>query len=267
MDKYTIFNLTTDETHVLYIHEIFDLIRQRPECEYYKLVNDKPVLIHNETVLNTEFICHRINTVEELRNIPPMFGVELDLRDGEYNQIYLQHDPYIRGGGECFGVFFRSDSRENLTQEFESYLKSYNHKTMILNIKSERIEPRCIELMNEYEIQTYFFLDSNLPMIYLLNSKYHNTNIACRFSEFEPIEGYRRIKHMISWVWCDCFTFQPLTRDIYDEIQSDKKRICIVSPELQGRPHDIQKHRDHFIEKGVLPDAICCKITNIIHWI
>ena len=138
---------------------------------------------------------------------------------------------------------------------------------MILNIKSERIEPRCIELMNEYEIQTYFFLDSNLPMIYLLNTKYHNTNIACRFSEFEPIEGYRRIKHMITWVWCDCFTFQPLTRDIYDEIHTDGKKICIVSPELQGRPHDIQKHRDHFIEKGVLPDAICCKINNIIDWI
>jgi hypothetical protein len=47
----------------------------------------------------------------------------------------------------------------------------------------------------------------------------------------------------------------------------DGKKICIVSPELQGRPHDIQKHRDHFIEKGVLPDAICCKINNIIDWI
>jgi hypothetical protein len=241
------------------------MIRQRPECQYYKLVNDKPILIHNETVLNTEFICHRINTEEELRNIPPMFGVELDLRDGDHNQLYLQHDPYIRG--ERFGVFFRSDNRENLTQEFESYLKSYNHKTMILNIKSERIEPRCIELMNEYGISSYFFLDSNLPMIYLMNTKYHNSNIACRFSEFEPIESYRLIKHMITWVWCDCFTSQSLTRYIYDEIQKDGKKMCIVSPELQGRLYDIQKYRDYFIENGMTLDAICCKITNIIHWI
>ena len=311
MEKYHIFNSTTNETYILYIHEIFELIRQHPEYQYYKLVNNESILIHNKTVLNTEFICHRINTEEELRNIPTIFGVELDLRDGDYKQLHLQHDPYFRG--ECF----------------ESYLKSYNHKTMILNIKSERIEPLCIEFMEKYSIKSYFFLDSNLPMIYLLNTKHNNNNIACRFSEFEPIESYRLIKHMIQWVWCDCFTSnfsgkcaygastlvserssqpcaiesgaedglrpslelrptcgeklvffstptcgevcekssQQLTRDIYDEIKKDGTKICIVSPELQGRSQEIQKYRYYFIENNILPDAICCKISNIIYWI
>jgi len=249
MEKYHIFNSTTNETYILYIHEIFELIRQHPEYQYYKYINGEPILIHNKMVLNTEFICHRINTEEELRNIPTIFGVELDLRDGDYKQLHLQHDPYFRG--ECF----------------ESYLKSYNHKTMILNIKSERIEPLCIEFMEKYSIQSYFFLDTNLPMIHLLNTKHNNNNIACRFSEFEPIESYRSIKHMIQWVWCDCFTSQPLTRDIYDEIKKDGTKICIVSPELQGRSQEIQKYRDYFVENNILPDAICCKIYNIIHWI
>jgi hypothetical protein len=249
MYKYTILNSTTNITHELYIHDIFELIKQNPDCQYYKIINGEKILIHNKTILNTEFICHRINTVDELLKIPTIFGVELDLRDGDYKQLYLQHDPYIRG--ECF----------------ESYLKSYNHKTMILNIKSERIEPTCIELIGKYNIQSYFFLDSNLPMIYLLNIKHNNNNIACRFSEFEPIENYRCIKHMINWTWIDCFTYQPLTQDIYSEIHKDGTKICIVSPELQGQPQKIQNYRYYFIENDMLPHAICCKLSNIIHWI
>ena len=291
MYKYTILNSSTNETLYLYIQDIFELIKQNPDCKYYKILNGETILIHNKTILNTEFICHRINTVDELLKIPTIFGVELDLRDGDYKQLYLQHDPYIRG--ECF----------------ESYLKSYNHKTMILNVKSERIEPICIEFMEKYDIKSYFFLDSNLPMIYLLSTKYNNNHIACRFSEFEPIESYRRIKHMVTWIWIDCFTSvssaskpghsnprlpdprpplgvsgysttcgaqieacpswstQPLTRDIYNEIQKDGIKICIVSPELQGRSHEIQNYRDYFIVNDILPDSICCKISNIIYWI
>ena len=43
-------------------------------------------------------------------------------------------------------------------------------------------------------LMSYFFLDSSIPMIHLLHNKY---NIACRFSEYEPIEFYNNIKNMI----------------------------------------------------------------------
>ena len=85
-----------------------------------------------------EYITHRINTVEELKKTPKEYGVELDLRDFG-DRLILQHDPFTDG------------------EDFEEYLKYYNHGTMILNIKSERIEHRVLELIQKYNIQKYFF--------------------------------------------------------------------------------------------------------------
>ncbi len=69
----------------------------------------------------TEYIAHRINTVEELAELPTEYGVELDLRDDLNGRIYISHNPFEAG------------------EEFEAYYKAYAHGTRILNIKSERI--------------------------------------------------------------------------------------------------------------------------------
>jgi len=250
MENYKIWNETKKEMKYLYIHEIIIIIKQNPQQIFYKYIDDNKVLINNDIVVNTTFICHRINTINELNSIPEIFGIELDIRDTNYNKkLFLAHDPYING------------------EDFENYLKEYHHNTLILNIKSERTEPLCIELMHKYNIHKYFFLDSTTPMMYLLSKTYDNHNIACRFSEFEPIEYYNTVQNMVSWVWVDCFTEQPLTRELYDMIKKNNTKICIVSPELQQQPNKIKTYRDHFISNNILPDAICCKLYNIIHWI
>ena len=97
-----------------------------------------------------EYIAHRINTIQELKKIPKEYGVELDLRDFG-DRLILQHDPFIDG------------------EDFSEYLKNYEHGTMILNIKSERIERKVLGLMQKYNIKDYFFLDSSFPMIYSLS--------------------------------------------------------------------------------------------------
>ena len=124
-----------------------------------------------------EFIAHRINTIEELLSLPNHYGVEIDLRD-RGDRIILQHDPFKEG------------------ESFEEYLSHYKHKTLILNIKSERIEFKILELLKKYNIQNYFFLDSSFPMIYTL-SEQGETNIAARFSEFESLESLLLIKDRI----------------------------------------------------------------------
>ena len=95
------------------------------------------------------YIAHRVNTVEGLKKLPLEYGVELDLRD-QGDRLILQHDPFTPG--ECF----------------EEYLKHYHNGTMILNVKSERVEHRVLELIKKYEVKDYFFLDSSFPMIFLL---------------------------------------------------------------------------------------------------
>ena len=194
-----------------------------------------------------KYIAHRINTVEELKKVPKEFGVELDLRD-RGDRLILQHDPF--GDGE----------------DFEDYLKEYNHGLMILNIKSERIEFRVLELVKKYEIKEYFFLDSSFPMIYLL-SKEGESNMALRFSEFEGLDTIETMQGKVEWVWVDCFTKIPLDSETYKKLKSMGYKLCLVSPELQGRPDDVTKYRKEIDEKKLQFDAICSKVYNKKLWL
>jgi hypothetical protein len=275
---YTIYEHDTDKYYKLEIHEIINHIKNNPENTYYKILYDlrnkeeEKILINKDIVLNTEFIAHRINTIAELEDIDTQFGVELDLRDDhKTGKLILSHDPFSDG------------------EYFEDYLEKYKHNTMILNIKSERIELECLKLIDKYDnnsknnnsennnsINTklkYFFLDSSFPMIYLLDKEYNNKNIACRFSEYEPINQFLEIRDKVNYLWVDCFTKFPLTTEIYKTVKLSEKfgkydiKICLVSPELQKQSQKIDEYREYIIKNGIIPDMICCKIYNIINWI
>ena len=75
------------------------------------------------------FIAHRRNTIEELIKTPHEYGVEVDIRS-EQGKLIIHHDPFASG------------------DDFEEWLKHYQHGTLILNVKEEGLEARLIELMN-----------------------------------------------------------------------------------------------------------------------
>ena len=247
---YKIYEEQSDIHYELTISEIIDLIKKNKENTFYKFIENNKLKINNTIILKTEFICHRINTIDELKNIDKIFGVEIDLRDDHKSgKIILAHDPFVNG------------------EYFEDYLKEYNHNTLILNIKSERIELETLKLLDKYNVTNYFFLDSSFPMIYLLNKDYKNNNNACRFSEYELIDNFINCKNMFSTVWVDCFTKFPLNKENYELIKDENKKICIVSPELQKQPEKIENYRNIIINENIIPDMICCKVYNIINWI
>ena len=194
-----------------------------------------------------QFIAHRINTIKELKSLPEKYGVELDVRDCG-NNLIIVHNPFEKG------------------EDFEEYLKHYNHGTMIVNVKSERIEHKVIELLDKYEINDYFFLDSSIPMIYLLSEE-GNKNSAVRFSELEPIELALAMKNRVKWVWVDCFYSLPIDKNKYNILKNNGLKLCLVSPELQGRPEDILTYKKYLNENNILFDAICTKSYNIEKWI
>lgn len=192
------------------------------------------------------FIAHRVNKVEELKKIPVEYGVELDIRD--YNdRLILEHDPFKEG------------------EDFEEYLKHYKHGTLILNIKSERIEDRVLELLKKYNINQYFFLDSSFPMIHLLATR-GEKNIALRYSEFEGLDTLKSMKGKVNWVWVDCFTKLPVDNNVYKQLKEMGYRLCLVSPELQGRPEDIDRYKKYIEDESIIFDAICTKIYNVEKW-
>lgn len=194
------------------------------------------------------FIAHRINSVEELRNVPSTFGVEFDIRDQGPN-IIMTHDPFTTG------------------ELFEDYLKAYKHRFMIINVKCEGIEYRVLELLQKYKIpkDQYFFLDCSFPMIYKL-SQMGETNIAIRYSEYESIDTVFNIVDRVKWVWVDCFSQLPLDNFIMKQFATFGLKVCIVSPELQGQPNKIELYKKQMAEDGIFPDMICTKIYNIPIW-
>jgi hypothetical protein len=194
-----------------------------------------------------EFIAHRINTVKELRELSTEYGVELDLRDDLNGRIYIQHNPFEPG------------------EDFEEYLKEYHHGTMILNVKSERIELKILELLPKYDVKSYFFLDSSFPMIKLLSDK-GEYNIALRFSELEGLDTIRNMSGKAKWVWVDCFTKLPINRENYKELKQLGYKLCMVSPELEAQPEKLKEYKKYLEKEGIVMDAVCTKSYNIGEW-
>jgi hypothetical protein len=192
------------------------------------------------------YIAHRVNSINELLNTPIKHGVEVDLRDFG-DKIILQHDPFKNG------------------ENFEEYLKYYNHGTIILNIKSEGIEFKVLELLKKYNINNYFFLDSSFPVIHSLCLK-NEKNIALRFSEFEGIDTICSMSKKVDWIWVDCFTKLPITAQNYKLLKDHKYKLCLVSPELQDQDLKLESYKNYLQKEGIIFDAICTKLHNIARW-
>ncbi len=194
-----------------------------------------------------EYIAHRINTLAQLRKLPVEYGAEIDLRDDLTGRIYIQHHPFEQG------------------EDFEDYLKEYHHGTMILNVKSERIEHRILELIEKYCIENYFFLDSSFPMIKLLSDMGEH-RLALRYSEYEGMDTIESMAGKADWVWVDTFSRLPLDGKSFLHIKEMGYRLCLVSPELQGQPEKIMLYQEQMINEKLQFDAVCSNIENIHRW-
>ncbi len=191
-----------------------------------------------------EYIAHRKNSIEDLKQSNSAYGVEIDIRTFG-DKLILNHDPYLDG------------------DNFEEWLTYYRHGTLILNIKEEGLERRLIDLMKLHKIDQYFFLDQSFPFM-IKWSNLGLKNSAVRFSEYEPIELALNLKGRIDWVWVDCFTQCPLDQNTYSQLKDANFKICLVSPELQGRFDELEivKIHQNFRSNNIVVDAICTKMPE-----
>jgi hypothetical protein len=191
-------------------------------------------------------ILHRINTREELVKCPQSLGVEVDIRsDGKV--LIVHHDPF--SGGE----------------NFEEWLSAFNHKFLILNVKEEGLEFRLIELMDSNGIDNFFFLDQSFPFL-IKTSRSGESRCAVRVSEFENINTAMTLARKIEWIWVDCFTRFPLTKEsAYRLKQEGAFKLCLVSPELQGRmdKKSITTFRKNIEDLEIEGDAVCTKYPDL----
>jgi hypothetical protein len=189
---------------------------------------------------------HRINTINEMKALPDDIGAEIDVRDYR-DCLVAAHDAFV--GGELF----------------EDVLSVANQRQLIINVKSEGIENEVIRILTEYNIDNYFLLDCSFPAIVKL-CKQGIGKIALRYSEFEGMDTLVNMKGAAEWVWVDCFSKNPFELNNFIKIKNLGYKICLVSPDLLGRPEQISHMVDWLKLKNYSPDAVCVKSMNIKHW-
>ena len=145
-----------------------------------------------------------------------------------------------------------------------TWLDSYQHKTLILNVKEEGLESELIKLMNSKGIDDYFFLDQSFPFI-VKSFKSHEKRCAVRVSEFESIETAISVSGKINWIWIDCFSHFPLNKNHALRLKDAGFKLCLVSPELHEVKADevIKQFIATIKENAINPDAVCTKRLDL----
>ena len=192
----------------------------------------------------TEFIIHRVNSINELSSIPIKYGTEIDIR-AYGDKLILNHEPFQSG------------------DSLEEYLSSYRHGLLVLNIKEAGIETEVIRLVKEAGIERYFLLDCEFPYIYRA-SREGVKDIAMRYSEDEAMETVLNYTGKVDWVWVDTNTILPLDKNIIVHLSTFKS--CLVCPERWGREGDIESYANKLKKFSFMPDAIMTSFNCVKMW-
>jgi hypothetical protein len=192
-----------------------------------------------------EIIRHRRNTLAELRETPRAYGVEVDIRsDGR--SLLIHHDPFEEG------------------ESFEAWLGEYQHGTLILNVKEEGLESQLLGMLGARGIEQFFFLDQSFPFL-IKTARAGEPRCAVRVSEYESVETALALSGLVRWVWLDCFTRFPLSSHDARRLCEAAFKLCVVSPELQGRDArlEIPALRAQLEALELEIDAVCTKAPEL----
>jgi hypothetical protein len=158
-------------------------------------------------------IQHRVNSLKKLKNTDHNFGVEVDVRSIN-KKLILNHEPFQKA------------------TSLDTFLKKFNHKFLILNVKEEGIENLILNYVKKNRIKNYFLLDVTVPKIFQFIKNKKKNNLCLRISKFERLNQLNFFNKKIEWIWVDTFD-NKIPLNINDlEGYSKKFKLCLVSPEL-----------------------------------
>ena len=146
-------------------------------------------------------------------------GFESDVRD--YNSsLVISHDI--------------ADKNSILFEEVLKLLKNDKY-CFAINIKSDGLVYKLKKLLNDYDIKNYFTFDMSIPQMLL----YKNADLKyfTRQSEFEKKPA---LYENSDGIWIDSFYSDDwITSELIINHLKNKKKVCIVSPELHGRSPEL----------------------------
>lgn len=184
---------------------------------------------------------HRRNSRADLSLTARHLGIEVDIRS-QGDRLIIHHDAFAEG------------------EAFDDWLADYCHRLLILNVKEEGLEERLLDLMAGRGIGDFFFLDQSFPFL-IRTARRGERRCAVRVSEYESVETALAVAPLIDWVWVDCFNRFPLSGAQAKRLQAAGLKLCLVSPELQGRDAatEIPALRALLERDGIEVEAVCTK--------
>ena len=145
------------------------------------------------------------------------FGTETDVRDCA-GKLVISHD--MPQGGE-------------MTLENFLDMLAKRPLPLALNVKADGMAKKIIEILKRYQPIDAFVFDMSVPD--LLQQLKEGMPAFTRTSEYEREPS---CYEQAAGVWLDAFHSIWYDFDAIKRILDDGKRVCLVSPELHGRPSE-----------------------------
>lgn len=147
------------------------------------------------------------------------FGTETDFRDS-YQTLVISHDPAPAGAMPAADFFAALASRDRTLP-------------IAVNIKADGLQHLLKEALATHGVENYFLFDMSVPDAIV--SLRAGLRIFTRQSDVETEPHLYRDS---AGVWMDAFHDDRwLTPDAISQHLDAGKEVCLVSPELHGRPH------------------------------
>jgi len=185
-----------------------------------------------------EILRHKGNTPAAFRRaIKSGFGVELDIRDLG-NRLVVSHDIPKKKAAALAGFL-------------KTYAALGSRLPLALNIKSCGLQDKLAALLKNYGVRNYFVFDMAVPD----TAGYFKRGfrVFTRQSEYERSPAYY---DKADGVWLDEFNGHWLGPAEIQAHLKNRKKICVVSPELHKR--DFRKEWSDLkrIEKSTGPGRL-----------
>lgn len=186
---------------------------------------------------------HRVNSISALKDVKPMYGVEIDLRTNN-GKLILAHDPFTDG------------------DLFSEWLKHWRGQSLILNVKEDALEKVILEYLSEYGASDFFFLDQSYPSIRrTIDSGIKK--VATRVSDYEDLRT--ALNSGSDWVWLDSFSGKwDYLSEVVPILTENGQKTCLVSPELQraNSTAELKMLREMIQEKSMAITSVCTKMPE-----
>ena len=197
----------------------------------------------------TLYIAHRQNNLKNFNILKKLKfdGIEIDLRSSD-KKIIINHDPFKK------------------SLDFLKKIKSFKKFFLIIDIKSYGISFKVYKYLISKKFK-FLLLNLTQPEFFEMISKGVSKNLFLRYSIYEKLNFNQKKINKINWIWVDFFENFFLPKKDFLYFKKFKKKICLTSPDLVGKPKsEIKKYIKYLNSNSIKVDMVCVKQKNIGIW-